>query len=346
MTVNDFAMPQFPLVQLQLASEIVSKPTTERPGSGAKACSADSAESMRSSIAHEMFAVEGDRFNRRARGLGKLFKVKKTPDLPGTAKAADAPNAPKTGPSGASVGAAKIEQEIATDIASYKPKDNFASKLGGQQVVDAPPKTFTTTLEISPSTVNGKAVEDFSSRNLAKADTELAEAVAESKADVTPAVKKLTDTKKALLTAGAVAVVGSVGTLATKLIEKAFTDSPAAVIKKGFFETRIVDQVQENVFAATNMLGRITGIGVDAVQSNLAWAIKTNEERMTCLESLTIALQKDVEGLAKEYGIPCSISKARNEDPDLEVRAKVIDSRLAVITAIGQAVALKLKATA
>lgn len=343
MSVVNSALSNLPFFQSQSASQVLSKPAAENPRPPAMEVSAQSAVSTLASIEHEMFVSEGERFNRDKRGFSKILKKKKV-DVPENGKATDASGLLKAGTSNSAGAASKLDAEIAQEQANFKPKDDYASKLGEEKVVEPAPKTFLSTLEIPPSKVNGKIVEDFSSTRLAKADTELAEAVADTKVDLEPVKKKLSDTKKALLTAGVVATVTAVGALVTKGIEKAFTDSPADVVKKGFSETRIVDQLQRDVFGATDMLGRITG--AEPVQGSLVWASKTNEERMTCLESITIALEKDFEVLAKNYGIPTSFSTSRSEDPDIAVRAKVIESRLAVITAIGHEVALKIKPTA
>jgi hypothetical protein len=359
MTSINSPASQWYFSQPQLHPETVSKPSPEHLAPSI-ARSSESAEkntgSRAASLEHEMFVAEDVSAKRVPRGFSKLFN-RAGLGLPATIKAPEGVKAPEgiKAPEGGNVavagtsrslgaGATKFDKDIAVEQSSFKTNDDYAKKLGQEEIVEVELKTFTSTLEVPASTVNGKAVDEFSSDDLGKAGDALDKAVIDSDVKVAPVQYKLSDTKKALITAGTVAIISGVSTTVVEGIKKAFMDKPADIFNKGLTETKIVDQLQGDVFKAANILKRFKE--EDEVQPDFQWALKSTEERMTSLESITIALEKDFGKLAGHYSIPFTFSASRSEDPDIEVRGKVIESKLAVITSLANEVALKIKATA
>lgn len=353
MTSINSPASQWYFYQPQLHPETVSKPSPEHLAPSI-ARSSESAEkntgSRAASLEPEMFVAEDVSAKRVPRGFSKLFN-RAGLGLPATIKAPEGVKAPEGGNvavAGTSrslgAGATKFDKDIAVEQSSFKTNDDYAKKLGQEEIVEVEPKTFTSTLEVPASTVNGKAVDEFSSDDLGKAGDALDKAVIDSDVNVAPVQYKLSDTKKALITAGTVAIISGVSTTVVEGIKKAFMDKPADIFNKGLTEAKIVDQLQGDVFKAANILKRFKE--EKEVQPDFQWALKSTEERMTSLESITIALEKDFGKLAGHYGIPFTFSASRSEDPDIEVRGKVIESKLAVITSLANEVALKIKATA
>lgn len=359
MTNINSAVSHWSLPQSQLRPEPVNKPSAGNAASS-MAGSSESAEKNTdretASIKHKKFLAEDVSIKRVPRALGKLFantgldfsgsvKVPEGVKVPERVKAPEDVNVPVAGtsrPLGS--GSSKFDKDFVAEQSNLKAKDDYAKKLGQEVTTEVAPSTSKLTLEVPDLLVNGKAVDEFSSVNLGRSGDALDEAVSASDVNLEPVKYKLSDTKKALLTAGTVAGVTAVSTTINEGVKKAFMDSPGSIFEKGLAETRVVDQLQDDVFKAANMLKRFKD--EDEVKPDFQWALKSNEERMTSLESITIALEKDFGKLADHYGIPFTFSASRNEDPDIAVRGKVIETKLAVITSIANEVALKIKAAA
>lgn len=109
----------------------------------------------------------------------------------------------------------------------------------------------------------------------------------------------------------------------------------------GIRDARIVDRVQEDVFSAHNALNNLHG--EKKLDVPFGWSLKSNDERMISLESLVIDMEKEYRDLAKQYDIETSFTPTRNDDTSVEGRAKAIEARLAVITALSKELAGKIK---
>ncbi|KAF2409709.1 hypothetical protein ACMSI6_08535 [Pseudomonas antarctica] len=363
-SVNSVVSP-LSFVQQQLALETASTPAVQNlPSSTLTVTHARTGHSVgrdSASIEYEMFADEGDRFNRDRRGRlsSKLFKKKKPPVADNT-KAGDAGkligvDANKPGSSGATA----ADKDIAKEQAEFKPEVDQTGKLGQEDIVIVEPTTVS--LAVPKVSVNSKAVSPFSSDTLKKAKKEFEEATAApeaSKAEKTtseevksdadtslkPEKNTISDTKKALIVVGIGAVVTPAVTAIAKIIEKHLGENVVTKFQTSLAETKIIDQLQKDVFDTVNILTRLTK--GKAPEPDYQWALKSDAERMTSLESITLQLESGFGMLAAKFEIPFSFGVSRIEEPDVEGRAKIIEARLAAMIAITQAVTLKLNALA
>lgn len=353
MTSINSPASQWYFSQPQLHPETVSKPSPEHLAPSI-ARSSESAEkntgSRAASLEPEMFVAEDVSAKRVPRGFSKLFN-RAGLGLPATIKAPEGVKAPEGGNvavAGTSrslgAGATKFDKDFVAEQGSLKTTDDYAKKLGQEEVVEVTPKTFTSTFEIPASTVNGKAVDEFSSDSLKKSGEELNEAAAAADVNLDALKPAASPYKVALFASGVTAATGVITNTTIETIKKAFADSPEAIFKKGLAEARAVDQVQADVFTAVNTLKTLNV--EDQVKPDFQLALKSNEERMTSLESITNGLGQYFVALADKYGIPTTFSVSRSEDPDIIVRAKVIESKLAFITDVSKQVTLKIKAAA
>ncbi|WP_231422556.1 hypothetical protein [Pseudomonas sp. Leaf59] len=357
MNVISSTVSQLSFAQQQLAPEAASKPSAA-PVSPDNHVTATNAKRAGDAIEYEMFADEGDRFTRPARGrLSRLFK-KKTAPAPADIKAPDSIKASGSAVSTSEAsGITRFDQDFAKQQAEIKLDDNTVSKLGREDVVIVEPTSVH--LAVASANVNGKAVSPFSSDTLKKAKKEFEEATGASdtdtrlKADVEdvdakseaiaePEKKKISDTKKALIVIGVGAVVTPAVAGIVEALKKALADDPAVKFAASLKDTKIIDKTQEEVFAVANMLTKL--VGEKEIKADLQWALKSDEQRMTSLESIIIEAEKGFIKLAEKFNVPFALPEYfRIEDPLIESRAKVIESRLAVIIALSEAVTNEIK---
>lgn len=368
MSITNSALPQFSLPHQQLMPEAASKPAPAEVlptplgasyHSAAKSTGRDAAP-----IEYEMFIGEGDIQARNKRSLfGRAFKKKKTV-VPNGNKA---PEGSKTldGSKASSAGAStpgtsrdsRYDADIAKEQAGVKLDEGYISKLGSEKIVILEP--LNVKLEVPGVNVNGKAVAPYSPDSIRRAKEAFEEASGSGSKAATPDTplddvakvdaapvekKKLSDFKKGTILVLTGAVVTPVVTAISKLIEKHLGDNPVTLFKTSLAETKIVDKIQEDVFSSANMLVKLTN--VPEVKADFQWALKSTEERMTSLESIVIETEKGFGLLAKEYGVNVDFKQSRIEDPDIEVRAKVVENKLAVIAAVSHEIALKMEAEA
>ena len=353
------ALPAFPHTLSQQPVDVPAKTVEVNAAAVAPASvnqlAASSSGGADKAAEYEMIATEGDRLNRSKRGLRKLF-IKKIPvsvegdvKSPSGGKAPDEHKLNRTHGQGPETsGGSKYEQEVKREQADYKPKNDASDKIGKEDVDQVEPPVFKSTLYIPDAHINGRPVPEFSTAELKKANTELQEAqqtpdaklepVKKNKARYTRYAKKVGIAVATATTAG-----GTAGGVAAVIeeVKSSYRKNPADVTAAGIRDARIVDRVQEDVFGAHNALNKLHG--EPKLDVPFGWSLKSNDERMISFESLVIDMEKEYRDLAKQYDIETSFTPTRNDDTSVEGRAKAIEARLAVITALSKELAGKIK---
>ncbi|MFL1502896.1 hypothetical protein ACI77N_17180 [Pseudomonas sp. S191] len=363
--VNSTVWP-LSFAQQQSAPEPASKPAPQNVLPSALDVAHDSAaKSVGRDIAaieYEMFADEGDRFSREGRRrLSKVNFIKKKKPLapdgnknPDVGKLPDA-DANKPGSSGAGA----FDKDIAAEQAGFKVESDQLGKFEYEKITIVEPASVH--LSVPNANVNGKAISPFSSDTLKKAKKEFEEATAtpdankaektaseDVKADADESVtpeKKLSDTKKLIIVLGVQSAVTTAVAAITKTIEKHLGDDISAKFKTTLADTKIIDQLQIDVFDAVNILAGLQKGGKE-MKPDFQWALKSDAERMTSLESITIHLERGFVEMAKKVGVDFSWGDSRIEEPSVEGRAKNIEGRLAVMADLTAEVTRKLNALA
>jgi len=358
MNLVNSALPAFPHTLSEQPVDVPAKTAEVNAAAVAPASvnqlAASSSGGADKAAEYEMVATEGDRFNRSKRGLGKLLK-KSPPSVggggkrPGGGKAPDEHKLPRAhGQGPGTSGGSKYEQEVKQEQADYKPKNDASSKIGKEDVDQVKPPVFKSTLHVPGAHINGRPVPEFSSAELKKANTELQEAHKHPDAELEPVKKNKARYKRyakkvVLALFGAGAAGGTAASTATIIeeVKSSYKKDPADVAAAAIRDARIVDRVQEDVFSAHNALNQLHGVQKLVVPSE--WSLKSNDERMISLESLVIDMEKEYRDLAKQYDVESSFTPTRNDDTSVEGRAKAIEARLAVITALSNELAGKIK---
>ena len=358
MNLVSSALPVFPHTLSRQPVDVPAK-TAEVNAAAVASASVNQLAASSSGIAdkaaeYEVFATEGDRFNRSKRGLGKIFKKRPTSvegggKGPSGGKTPDEHKLPRTNGQGPETsGGSKYEQEVKQEQADYKPKNDASDKIGKDDVDQGKPPVFKSTLYIPDAHINGRPVPGFSTAELKKANTELQEAHKHPDAELEPVKKnkgryKRYAKKVGLAVAGAGAAGGTAGATSAIVeeVKSSYKKSPADVAAAGIRDARIVDRVQEDVFSAHNALSQLHGEPQLVIP--FEWSLKSSDERMISLESVVIEMERECRDLAKQYGIETSFTPTRNDDTSIEGRAKAIEARLAVITALNKELAGKIK---
>lgn len=192
--------------------------------------------------------------------------------------------------------------------------------------------------------VDGKEVEPFSSEKLSDEATSLTSS-AKAKADKAAPARNTTLFRTAVIalpfSALGLTVAGTANTLLKPLLDPS---ASSGLTKQDLKEYQIVEQSQKDVFAAANAMNALKG---DApVEPGLNWALKSNDERMDTLEDMMKIVEKGMKAEAEKLDIPFTLASTGAVGDDIESRAKAINSRLAVMTALFRSVRAKLDATA
>lgn len=362
MNILNSVIPQVALPQHALAADALGQSATKAPGAAVPHPHnppVNTNAQAASGIEYEMFADEGDRFSREERGLSsKLFK-KKNPGVPdsSTPHGNKSPEVQKTGGSNAPApggsGSGKFDQDIIQEQAEFEVGGSYSSKLGSEEVSIVVPTS--STLYVPGANVNGKAVSPFSNESLKKAKQEFEDAIGvpdgksvetpklDDASVIAPVKPPLSDTKKAVIALAITGLGGAVVTAIVELIKKYVPDDAAAKIKTTLADTKIVDQLQNDVFETANLMAIL--VGSKEIKTDLEWAKKSDEQRMTSLESIVLELEKGFGKLAKEFDIPVTFALSRSEDTSIEGRAKNIGDRLAVIVDVSLELAPHIKAS-
>lgn len=358
MNLVNSALPVFPHTLSRQPVDVPAKTAEVNAAAVASASvnqlAASSSGGADKAAEYEVFATEGDRFNRSKRGLGKMFKkrpasVEGGGKGPSGGKTPDEHKLPRTHGQGPETsGGSKYEQEVKQEQADYKPKNDASDKIGKEDVDQVKPPVFTSTLYVPGAHINGRPVPEFSTTELKKANTELQEAQKKPDAELEPVKKnkeryKRYAKKVGITVVSATAAGGTAGGTAAIIeeVKSGYRKNPADVAAAGIRDARTVDRVQDDVFSAHNALNQLHGEPKLVVP--FEWSLKSNDQRMISLESIVIDMEKEFRDLAKQYGIETSFTPTRNDDTSIEGRAKAIEARLAVITALNKELAGKIK---
>ncbi|WP_124526367.1 hypothetical protein [Pseudomonas sp. KBW05] len=196
----------------------------------------------------------------------------------------------------------------------------------------------------TPGRVDGKEVESFSSGTLsdeAASLTSSAKARAEKAAPARNTSLLRTAAIALPFSALGLIVAGTANTLLKPLLDPS---ASSGLTKEELKEYQIVEQSQKDVFAASNAMNALKG---DApVEPGLNWVLKSNDERMDTLEDMMKIIETGMKAEAEKLNIPFTLASTGAVGDDIESRAKAINSRLAVMTALFSSVRARLDATA
>jgi hypothetical protein len=214
-------------------------------------------------------------------------------------------------------------------------------KWQAQKDADARDKLFG---QPTPGRVDGKEVEPFSSEKLSEESASLSSS-AKAKSEKAAPARNSTLLRTAAIalpfSALGLTVAGTVNSVLKPYLDPS---ASSGLTKQDLKDNQIVEQSQKDVFTAANALNDLKG---DArVAPGLNWALKDNAERMDTLEDMMDIVEEEMGNEAKKLGIDFTPASTGAPKDDIESRAKAINSRLAVITALFRSVRAKLDATA
>lgn len=193
--------------------------------------------------------------------------------------------------------------------------------------------------ESASGEVNGRSGGSFSSETFEASAENVVVAAAKAPAAAVPAVKTLL--KTALVTGGVTGLIGVVSGSATEYLKPVLNPGATAATKKSIEEGKVVDQTQKDVFLAVNTLAKLRN--EDGINTDLKWAMKSNDERMESLENMLDILEEQYEAEAQKHGIPFQLASIGMPGEDIASRSAAIESRLAPIGTLFDEIAVKLK---
>lgn len=221
-------------------------------------------------------------------------------------------------------------------MAEYKKAQQ--KKWQAQKDADARYKLFG---QPTPGRVGGEEVEPFSSKRLAS-ESESLTASAKAKAEKAAPARTSTLVRTAAIAAPFSLLALTAAGAANAFVNKALNADNFT--KTDYRDAQIVEQSQKDVVTAANAWSDLKGHA--HVAPELSWAMKDSNERMDVLEDLVGILEQRLAIDAKEQGIQVSFATTGAPQDDVKSRAKAINSRLAMITALFRSLSSKLKSDA
>jgi hypothetical protein len=230
------------------------------------------------------------------------------------------------------------EAPVTPEVAQHREANR--KKWQAQKDADARDKLFD---QPTAGRVDGKEVEPFSQSNLEESAEAVVKAKA-AKADRALPLEMRNIAKVAGITAAITVPLTVAGTLAANVaiefLKPIINPPKTPATEQHVMESRLVDDAQKGVFLLANTLGGLRS--EEGVKPSVEWLAKTNEERMDYLDEMLDFLEVEFAKEAKALNVKVEDPTPGAQEDDIKSRAIGMESRMAYITGLMNAIKAKL----